>query len=125
MMQEQSRNLKVLKKQRKIKIIKVKTEINERQYKRFIVLLYLYEKSKAITTNSFNLKELAASKGIKNGIFEEAYDYLYEEKLIEGSSSESIFLTHLGKKAIEYTVNYPEERTIHFSSYKDMDLNEN
>lgn len=99
----------------------MKAEIEERQYKRFVVLHALYKETKGSTNKAVILKQLAADNNIKNGVFEEVYDYLKTEGFIKANAA-GIFITHEGKKAIEYSVNYPDERTTQFPAFKDMGI---
>ncbi len=98
----------------------MKTKIEERQYNRFIVLYSLYKEVNASTEEACNLMHIASTKSIKNGIFKEVYDYLDQEKFIDGQTSEQVYITHLGKKIVEKTIIYPEERTEYFPAYKEM-----
>lgn len=101
------------------------TEIEQRQCNRFIVLYEVYKQAKADTEQAIGAMELAAAKGIKNGVFKECISYLKSEGLLRGSQSASIgsvYLSHSGVKIVEFIVTNPEEKTDQFPSFKDMGI---
>lgn len=100
----------------------MKTEIEERQYKRFVVLYALYKETKGNTQKVINLKELANKEGIKNGVFEEAYSYLKAEGFINSGNPITVGISHEGVKAVEESVKFPEKTMLLFPSFKDMGL---
>jgi hypothetical protein len=100
----------------------MKTEIEQRQCNRFIVLYAVYKESKADTNIKVNVAELAAQKGIKNGVFKEASAYLRAELLIGNVSEQIANITHEGVKIIEYIITHPDEATAIFPSFKDMGI---
>jgi hypothetical protein len=60
----------------------MKTEIEQRQTNRFIVLVETYKAAKATHGINVEIANLAAEKGVKNGLFKEAISFLREEGLI-------------------------------------------
>jgi hypothetical protein len=60
----------------------MKTEIEQRQTNRFIVLYEAYKDSNASTSVTVKIADLAALKGVKNGIYKEVITYLKDEGLI-------------------------------------------
>ena len=100
----------------------MKTEIEQRQTNRFIVLLETYNASKANTSVNINIAELSANKDVKNGVFKEAISFLKEEGLISKMGQNTGSITHGGVKLVEYIITHPDDSTDLFPSYKDMGI---
>lgn len=102
----------------------METEIEFKQYRRFQVLNALYKKTKGSTSQAEDLQQIAASVSIKNGNFEDAMECLSEDGFVKqiGIGSPLYYLTHTGKKAIEKVYSFPNERSEHFPSLKDMGI---
>ena len=102
----------------------METEIEFKQYRRFVVLNALYKATKGNTSQAENLQEIAASVNIKNGNFEDVIECLPEDGFVKqtGMGSPLYFITHVGKKAIEKAYSFPNERSEHFPSLKNMGI---
>jgi len=100
----------------------MKTEIEQRQTNRFIVLYEVYKDSKASTTTTVKIAELASEKGIKNGLYKEAIRYLKDAGLISKEGENTGSITHEGVKIIEFIITHPEDGTDLFPSFKDMGI---
>lgn len=100
----------------------MRTEIEQRQCNRFIVLYEVYKESKADTAVKVKAADLAAAKGIKNGVFKEAVTYLRTEGLLGTPGEQTANITHEGVKTVEYIITHPDEATDIFPAYKDMGI---
>lgn len=100
----------------------MKTEIEQRQCDRFSVLYEAYKDSKADMNAVVKIADLAATKGIKNGVFKEAVNYLKEEGFLGKQGSQTATITHEGVKIVEYVVTHPEDATDLFPAFKDMGI---
>ena len=102
----------------------METEIEFKQYRRFLVLNALYKKTKGNTSQEENLQLIAASVNVKNGNFEDVLECLPEDGFIKqtGLGSSLYFLTHAGKKEVERAYSFPTQRSEHFPSLKDMGI---
>lgn len=100
----------------------MRTDIEQRQTNRFIVLYEVYKESKADTNISVRTTDLAAAKGVKNGIFKEALVYLIDEGFLTSVINSQGKITHGGVKIVEYIITHPDESTDLFPSFKDMGI---
>ena len=100
----------------------MKTEIEQRQTNRFIVLFETYKAAKASTSTVVNIADLSADKDVKNGSFKEAISFLKDEGMIDKQGQNTGYITHEGVKLIEYIITHPETSTDLFPSFKDMGI---
>ena len=125
----------------------METEIEQRQCNRFVVLYEVYKEAKADTTISVKVVDLAAAKGVKNGIFKEALAYLVDEGFLTGLINHkggiTILtpscvmpplgfltglinhkggITHEGVKIVEYIITHPNDSTDLFPAFKEMGI---
>jgi hypothetical protein len=102
----------------------METEVEYKQYRRFLVLNALYKRTNGNTSQAEDLQQIAASVDIKNGNFEDALECLPEDGFVKqlGMGSTVVFLTHVGKKAVERVYSFPNERSEHFPSLKEMGI---
>ncbi len=102
----------------------MKTEIEYKRYRRFLVLDALYKKVNGSISMAEPLQEIAAAIGIKNGNYDDAYQTLLDDKLIDRPGIGSLYnLTHKGKKEIERAYLNPDELSEFFGSLKSMGVN--
>ena len=97
-------------------------DIEQRQCNRFVVLYELYNACNADITQNIDVAELAYRKGIKNGKFKEAFNFLSYEKLLTSTGNSVASITHEGVKIVEYVILHPIERTNLFPSFNDMGI---
>jgi len=100
----------------------METEIEQRQCNRFVVLYEVYKEAKADTTISVKVVDLAAAKGVKNGIFKEALAYLVDEGFLTGLINHKGGITHEGVKIVEYIITHPNDSTDLFPAFKEMGI---
>lgn len=102
----------------------MQTEIEFKQYRRFLLLNTLYKITNGNTTAPENLIQIASSLNIKNGNFEDALDTLEEYEFIKqtGIGSQFYTITSKGKKIVEMTFSYPNQRSEFFPALKDMGI---
>ena len=102
----------------------MKTEIEYKRYRRFLVLVALYKKANGSISIAEPLQEIAAAIGIKNSNYDDAYQTLLDDKLIERPGIGGLYnLTHKGKKEVERSYLNPEEQSEFFGSLKSMGIN--
>lgn len=102
----------------------MKKEIEFKQYACFLLLNALYRKTKGSTVLAEDLFQIAILLNIKDLDFEDILEGLSEGGFVKrtGMGSPLFFLTHVGKKEIERAYSFPNERSEHFPSLKDMGI---
>lgn len=102
----------------------METEIEFKQYRRFLVLNALYKKINGNTSLPEDLWTIGSSLNIKNGNFEDVLECLTEDGFVKqtGIGSSLYTITHTGKKIVEKVYSFPNERSEHFPSLKDMGI---
>lgn len=92
-------------------------ELENKLCDRFKILRALYDLP---FDENANIMDVASGKGIKNGRFKDAFDYLSNEDLVSHTSNMIGSITHKGRKAIEQTLRFPEKETEYFPPLNQM-----
>lgn len=100
----------------------MKSIIEKRRFNRLHLLYETYKKS---TTQKIDIYSVGSLIGLKNGIFEDAYQYLKGEQYVtEIGNPVRALITHAGIKAIEFCILHPESETEHFPPFSELGINE-
>ena len=97
--------------------------IRQKRRNRFIILKELYEDTNGQTNRWGDVQKLSSKVGIIDNDFDEALDFLKNEKLITPyGAGHTYHLTHRGKIAIEQVYVAISEGTEYFPSLNEMKL---
>lgn len=98
------------------------SDIEKKQADRLRLLYELYSYS---TTKAIDIKELASKNGLKNGVFEGAFNFLIGERLIENEEGVNYKITHEGIKIMEKAILSPGKKVSDlFPEFNDLDIKE-
>ena len=91
-------------------------DIEKRQSTRLKLLYDIYKSG----LSNYDIRKSAFNIEIRNGIFEEALDYLQGEDFVKMTDKSIGKITHKGKKVIEAAVLNSNKRTEHFPPFDEV-----